>query len=43
MPDTIPQESFEVEIVDITGTRKNVDAAAVFEIQGFVNNRNLAI
>ena len=43
MPITLPQESFEVEIVDITGTRKNVDAAVVFEIQGFVNNRNLAI
>ena len=43
MPVILSQESFEVEIVDITGTRKNVDAAAVFEIQGFVNNRNLAI
>ena len=43
MPITLPQESFDIEVIDIRGTRKNVDAAVVFEIQGFVNNRNLAI
>ena len=43
MPITLPQESFDIEVIDIKGSRKNVDATVVFEIQGFVSNRNLAI
>ena len=43
MPITLPQESFEIQMINTAGIRRNVNAAVVFEIQGFVRNRNLAI
>ena len=43
MPITLPQETFEIEIVNDAGERKEVTAAVVFEIKGIVSNRNLAI
>ena len=43
MPITLPQETFEIEVINEAGERKEVTAAVVFEVEGTVWNRNLAI
>ena len=43
VPLTAPQENLTIEIVDQHGDKQKVSALGVFTIDGFVNNRLLAI